>query len=134
MIPLKIVFNVSRFKLALNWNRFLAQLRHGLNSLNSDSDHLLDSKIKKNTQEGTEWLAEYSDTIVEIIKWQVCIIGPRIKTKIKTLFLNQIIKELRELFLSIFGFYIKFAESVRTRKLWNRKTRFRLKLGLWIVQ
>ena len=33
----KIVFNVSRFKPALSWNRFLADLRRGSNSLNSDS-------------------------------------------------------------------------------------------------
>ena len=33
----KSVFNVSRFKPALNWNRFLADLRRGSNSLNSDS-------------------------------------------------------------------------------------------------
>ena len=34
-VPLKIVFNVSRFKPALNWKRFLADLRRGSNSLNS---------------------------------------------------------------------------------------------------
>ena len=37
LVPLKIVFNVSRFKPALNWNLFLADLRRGSNSLNSDS-------------------------------------------------------------------------------------------------
>ena len=37
---LKIVFNISRFKPALNWNRFLADLRRALNSLNSDPDSL----------------------------------------------------------------------------------------------
>ena len=36
-VPLKIVFIVSRFRPAPNWNRFLADLRRGLNSLNSDS-------------------------------------------------------------------------------------------------
>ena len=40
MVSLKIVFNVSRFKSALNWNRFLADLRRGSNSLNSDTDNL----------------------------------------------------------------------------------------------
>ena len=30
MVPLKIVFNVSRFKPAFNWNRFLADLRFRL--------------------------------------------------------------------------------------------------------
>ena len=33
--PLKIVLNFSRFKPALNWNRFLGNLRRGLNLLNS---------------------------------------------------------------------------------------------------
>ena len=33
---LKILFNISKFKPALNWNRFLADLRRGSNSLNSD--------------------------------------------------------------------------------------------------
>ena len=32
-----IVLNFSRFKPALNWNRFLEGLRRGSNSLNSDS-------------------------------------------------------------------------------------------------
>ena len=36
-IPLEIVFSVSRFEPGLNWNRFLADQRHGLNSLNSAS-------------------------------------------------------------------------------------------------
>ena len=36
-VSLKIVLNFSRFKPVLNWNRFLAELRRGLNSLNSDS-------------------------------------------------------------------------------------------------
>ena len=39
----KIVFNISRFKPMLNWKRFLADLRRGLNSLNSNSV-LLDKK------------------------------------------------------------------------------------------
>ena len=33
----KIVLNFSRFKPALNWNRFLADLSRGSNSLNSDT-------------------------------------------------------------------------------------------------
>ena len=37
LVPLRIVFNVSRFKPSLNWNRLLADLRRGLYSLNSDS-------------------------------------------------------------------------------------------------
>ena len=37
LVPLQMVFNVSRFKPALNLNRFLADLRLGSNSLNSDS-------------------------------------------------------------------------------------------------
>ena len=37
LVPLKIVFNVLRFKPVLNWNRFLADLRRGSKSLNSDS-------------------------------------------------------------------------------------------------
>ena len=40
MVPLKIAFNVSRFKPALNWNRFLADLRRGSNSLNSGSEKI----------------------------------------------------------------------------------------------
>ena len=36
-VPLKIVFNVLWFKPALNWNRFLADLRRSSNSLNLDS-------------------------------------------------------------------------------------------------
>ena len=40
LVPLKvkIVSNVSRFKLALNLNRVLADLNRGSNSLNSISD------------------------------------------------------------------------------------------------
>ena len=34
---LKIVSNLSKFKPALDWNRFLGELRRGLNSLNSDT-------------------------------------------------------------------------------------------------
>jgi len=34
---LEIVFSVSRFEPALNWNRFLAVQRRGLNSFNSAS-------------------------------------------------------------------------------------------------
>ena len=37
LVPLKIVFNVSRFKPALNWSRFLADLRRDINSLNLNS-------------------------------------------------------------------------------------------------
>ena len=36
LVPLKILFNFSRFKPALNWNWFLRDLRRDLNSLNSD--------------------------------------------------------------------------------------------------
>ena len=35
LVPLKIVFSVSRFEPALNWNRILAAQRCGLNSFNS---------------------------------------------------------------------------------------------------
>ena len=35
---LKIVFNFSRIKPALNWNWFLEELRRGLNSFNSDTE------------------------------------------------------------------------------------------------
>ena len=44
VVSLKIVFNVWRFQPALNWNRFLADLRRGSNSLNSDTE--LRFKIK----------------------------------------------------------------------------------------
>ena len=37
VVLLKIVLNFSRFKPALNWNRFLWDFRRGLNSLNSDT-------------------------------------------------------------------------------------------------
>ena len=40
MVSLKILFNVSRFKPRLNWNRFLADLRRGSNSLNSGTDNI----------------------------------------------------------------------------------------------
>jgi len=36
LVPLKIVFNVSINKPALNWNRFSVNLRRSSNSLNSD--------------------------------------------------------------------------------------------------
>ena len=36
-IPLKILFNFSRFKPGLNWNRFFTDLGGGSNSLNSDT-------------------------------------------------------------------------------------------------
>ena len=35
----EIVLQFSRFKPAFNWNRFLWDLRRGLNSLNSDTDY-----------------------------------------------------------------------------------------------
>ena len=38
LVPLNIVFNVLRFGLALNWNRFLAFQRRSLNYLNSASE------------------------------------------------------------------------------------------------
>ena len=37
LVSFEIVFSVSRFEPVLNWNRFLAVQRHGLNSLNSAS-------------------------------------------------------------------------------------------------
>ena len=37
LVSLGVVFSVSRFEPALNWNRFLADQRSGLNSLNSAS-------------------------------------------------------------------------------------------------
>ena len=37
LVLLKIVLNFSRFKPALNWNRFLTDLSRGSNSLNSDT-------------------------------------------------------------------------------------------------
>ena len=37
LVPFEIVFRVSRFEPALNWNRFLTDLRRGLNCLNSAS-------------------------------------------------------------------------------------------------
>ena len=37
VVHIEIVFSVSRFEPALNWNRFLAVQRRGLNSLNSAS-------------------------------------------------------------------------------------------------
>ena len=40
LVPLKTVFNVSRFKPALICKRFLADLRHGSNSENSDSSYI----------------------------------------------------------------------------------------------
>ena len=40
MVSLKIVLNFSRFKPALNRNRFLGDLRSDLNSLNSDTGYL----------------------------------------------------------------------------------------------
>ena len=38
LVLLKIVLNFSRFKPAFNWNRVLADLSRGLNSLNSDTE------------------------------------------------------------------------------------------------
>ena len=38
LVSLKILFNVSRFKSVLNWNRFPWDLWSGSNSLNSDSE------------------------------------------------------------------------------------------------
>ena len=37
----KIALSFFRFKPAFNWNRFLGDLRRGLNSLNSDTDTCL---------------------------------------------------------------------------------------------
>ena len=48
LVPLKIVLNVSKFKPALNWNRFLSDLRRGSNLLNSDSGYLKSSSNSKN--------------------------------------------------------------------------------------
>jgi len=44
LVPLKIVSNVSRFKLALNLNRVLADLNRGSNSLNSISGGITEMK------------------------------------------------------------------------------------------
>ena len=44
--PLEIVFIATRFVPALNWNRFLAVQRRGLNSLNSASEWI-DYSFKK---------------------------------------------------------------------------------------
>ena len=41
LVPLRIVFNVSRFKPALNWKRFFGDLRRCPNSLNSDYELLI---------------------------------------------------------------------------------------------
>ena len=41
LVPLKIVFNFSRFKPALNWIQFLADLSRGSNSLNSDTAYVI---------------------------------------------------------------------------------------------
>ena len=48
---IKIVFIASRYKPALNWNRFLVDLRRGSNSLNSDTKygHVRKSKRAKQT-------------------------------------------------------------------------------------
>ena len=46
LVPLKIVSNVSRFKLAHNLNRVLTDLNRGLNSLNSISDFEITSCSK----------------------------------------------------------------------------------------
>ena len=40
LVLLEIVFNVSRFRPALKWNRLSADLRRGSNSLNSDSNQI----------------------------------------------------------------------------------------------
>ena len=40
LVLLEILFNVSRFRPALKWNRFSADLRRGSNSLNSDSNQI----------------------------------------------------------------------------------------------
>ena len=46
LIPLKTVFNVPKFKPALNWNLFWADLRRGSNSLNLDTENLTGSPGK----------------------------------------------------------------------------------------
>ena len=45
MVPLKLVFNFSRFRPAPNLNRFLADLSRGSNSLNSDTGQPRDHNI-----------------------------------------------------------------------------------------
>ena len=61
LVPLKIVFNFSRFKQALNWNRIWADLRHGSNLLNSDSWKLYGwSKLKNSIFKSFLCLSNYS--------------------------------------------------------------------------
>ena len=45
LVPLEIVFSVSRYEPVLNWTRILADQRRGLKSLNSAS-----GKAKKNVR------------------------------------------------------------------------------------
>ena len=47
-VPLEIVFSVSRFEPVLNWDRFLAVQRRGLNSLNSVSFYVKSFKYSNN--------------------------------------------------------------------------------------
>ena len=42
LVPLEIVFNLSRFKPALNWNQLLADFSRGSNLLNSGSGYVPD--------------------------------------------------------------------------------------------
>ena len=46
VVPLKIGFNFSRFKPALNWNQFLADSSNGSNSLNSDTELIWGFKVR----------------------------------------------------------------------------------------
>ena len=61
LVPLKIVLNFSRFKPAINRNRFWGDLRRGLNSLNSDTG-LINNNIFAITINDTK--AQYIDKFV----------------------------------------------------------------------
>ena len=46
LVPLEMVFSVSRFEPELNWNRFLAAQRRSLNSLNPTSGEVYRAIVK----------------------------------------------------------------------------------------
>ena len=79
----KIVFNVSRFKPALSWNRFLADLRRGSNSLNSDSVSLKwMEKLPKSVRFASFYIVLYRFTpFLDIFLLIFCIYLP-VKVKI----------------------------------------------------
>ena len=60
LVALKIVFNVSRFKPTLKWNLFLADLRRGSNSLNSDSLFLFFKALIKFSLTNYQRMKNYS--------------------------------------------------------------------------